>query len=196
MADLYDRLQEIEGMVSVLTNDVEFLRPRLGVRSIAAETTEEEAGNRRFYVRATFALIEAVVEQHGRLLLDLHKHGAITLSSGVPEALSGRVYSIDNNGVITAREQYAQLRRKLRAVYRAADEAFGQRLNVRYDDQGWQSFKHALDVRNQITHPKSYNDCTVHEGALDFVDRGHTWFRGLNNEFVRVAREHRTKHAW
>jgi hypothetical protein len=69
MTDLYDRLEEILGVTRVLTADVEQLHPLLGDRSVAAAVSTDEEANRRFYIRAIFALIEALVEQHKRLLV-------------------------------------------------------------------------------------------------------------------------------
>ena len=183
-------------MTRVLTGDVERLRPLLGERSIEAALSDEEEGNRRFYVRAIFALIEAVVEQHKRLLLDLADRPAITLTAGVREALSERMYAVKDNGAVVDREQYLQLQRKLRAVYWAAGEAFGETLGVTFSDQGWGSFRSAVAARDRITHPKSFQDCHVDEDLLDTVDQGHAWFRELNNEFVRVAHAHRGQHNW
>lgn len=183
-------------MVRVLTSDVEYLRPNLGERSIQIATSEAEEANRRFYVKAVFSLVEAVVEQHKRLLLDLAERNMVVLGSGVREVLSERVYVVNGNGSVREREQYLQLERKLRAVYRAAGKAFGQPFATTFGDQGWQSFREALDVRDRLTHPKTFEDCDVDEVALETVDQGHAWFRGLNNEFVRVARAHREDHHW
>ncbi len=193
MADLYERLDEIQGMTRVLTQDVERLRPHVGED---VSISEGEEANRRFYVRAVFALVEAVVEQHKRLLIDLAERNRIALPAGVREVLSEQAPLVKDNGTVMYREQYLQLERKLRAVYRAAGEAFEHPLVVDFGDAGWQSFQAALDVRNRITHPKTYQDCHVEGEALDTVNRGHNWFRALNNEFVRVAREHRQKHPW
>ncbi len=193
MADLYDRLDEIQGMTRVLTEDVERLRPLVG-EDVAISDGEE--ANRRFYVRAVFALVEAVVEQHKRLLLDLAERGAVRLTSAVREALSEQAPLVKDNGSVVYREQYLQLERKLRAVYRAAEETFGEPLAVSFGDNDWRSFRAALNVRDRITHPKTYQDCHVDGGALDTVNLGHDWFRTLNNEFVRVAREHREAHHW
>jgi hypothetical protein len=196
MSDLYDRIDEIQGMVRILTSDVDYLRPKLGERSIQVQLSEAEEANRRFYVRAIFSLIEAVVEQHKRLLLDLAKRNIIILTSSVIGALSERAYVVNQNGTVGERKQYLQLKRKLRAVYRAAGEAFNQPLDTDFGDQGWQAFCEALDIRDRLTHPKTFDDCHVDEEALNTVDSGHTWFRNLNNEFVKVARKHRENNSW
>jgi hypothetical protein len=193
MADLYDRLDEIQGMTRVLTEDVDRLRPLTGED---VTISNDEEANRRFYVRAVFALVEAVLEQHKRLLLDLAERGTIALPAGVRQALSEQAPFVKDNGTVAYREQYLQLERKLRAVYHAAGEAFRQPLAVSFGDTGWQSFRTALNVRDRITHPKTYEDCHVDGDSLDTVNQGHEWFRAVNNEFVRVAREHRQVHNW
>lgn len=193
MADLYDRLDEIQGMTRVLAGDVQRLRPLVGEE---VAISEDEEAHRRFYVRAVFALVEAVIEQHKRLLLDLAERGAVSLAPGAREALAEQVPVVRENGTVIYREQYLQLERKLRAVYRAAGDAFGQVLAVDFGDNGWESFRAALDVRDRLTHPKTFRDCDVDEAALETVCRGEVWFRGLNDEFVRAAREHRGIHRW
>lgn len=196
MSSLYNRIEEIQEMVKILTSDVEYLRPRLGERSIQVALSDSEESNRRFYIRAIFSLIEAVVEQHKRLLLDLADQNIISLGPVVIEALSERAYVIKRNGTVGDRKQYLQLERKLRAVYHAAGTAFGQTLSVNFGDQGWQSFGEALDICDRLTHPRIFDDCHVDEDALETVDQGHEWFRNLNNEFVRVASAHREDHNW
>jgi hypothetical protein len=196
MADLYDRLDEIQGMVRTLLGDLRQLGPVLGDRSPQAHVADEQAANRRFYVRAIFALIEAVIEQHKRLLLDLTQRKVITLETGVSAALSETIYVVRDNGSVTAREQYLQMQRKLRAVYRAAEAAFGQPMNMPFGDQGWASFQTAVAIRDRITHPKTFQDCDISGADLDEVDRGHEWFKAIQNSFVALARAHRTAHQW
>src|SRR5947208_16321387 len=105
MADLYDRLDEIQGMTRVLTANAKRLATGVGDRSVQAEITEGHAGARRVYVRAVFSLVEAIVEQHKRLLLDLASNGYVTLNPAVREALAEQVYVIDDNGSVSTREQ-------------------------------------------------------------------------------------------
>jgi hypothetical protein len=196
MADLYGRLEEIQGMTAVLAGDVERLRPMLGSRSIQDAVSDEEYTHRRSYVRAVFALVEAVVEQHKCLILELTGLGAARVGAGVQEVLHERTFFVKDNGAVGEKEKYLQLERKLRAVYRAAGEAFGQPLLIDFSTEGWRAFQVALNVRDRITHPKTYVACHVEEGDLDAVDKGHAWFREVNNEFVRLARDHRLLHKW
>jgi hypothetical protein len=197
MADLYtNRLNEIHGMVRLLTDDVDKLHVLLGERLTEATVTEEQNANRRFYVRAIFALVEAVVEQHKQLLLDLAKSGKITLGVGVYEALSELVYAVKDNGEVFEREQYLTFRSKLRLIYKTAGDVFGVPLQIRFDDQGWSAFRSAIEVRDRITHPKTLLDCHIAGDVLNVVDNGHQWFKGVNNEFVRVARAHKQQNNW
>ena len=73
--DLYTRVEEIQGMTRALIDDVNSIKSRLGSRIETDEKSKRSETNRRFYVRAIFALIEAVVEQHKRLLLQLFQEG-------------------------------------------------------------------------------------------------------------------------
>src|SRR5262245_58032716 len=109
MSDLYDRLEEIQGMARTLIGDLKQLSQLLGDRSIQADVTDEQSANRRFYVRAVFALIEALVEQHKKLLLDLADRKVITLDHGVSMAFSEKIYVVRDNGAVSEREQYIQM---------------------------------------------------------------------------------------
>ena len=183
MADLCDRLDEIQGMTRILAADVERLRPTLGELDIQAAISDSEEGNRRFYVRAVFALVEAVVEQHKRLLLDLAERGTITLDPVVQNRL-------------LEKKRYLRFEEKLRLVYETAADVFGQPITIPIAGRGWEAFLKALETRHLITHPKTFNECHVDEEDIGLVDSGHTWFRDLQNDFVRIARHHRGQHPW
>ena len=83
--DLYDRLTELQGMTRLLIDDVTLLKPKMGERN--PDITDEEKANRRFYIRAVFALVEAFVEQHRRLLLELCESNRIELKENTRKKL-------------------------------------------------------------------------------------------------------------
>jgi hypothetical protein len=196
LSELYKRLEEIQEIILILGRDNDRLSTNLGSRLITESISEEEGTNRRFYVRAIFAFIEAIVEQHKKLILELAEKRIVTLPKGAYEALSEHIYNVKDNGEIFPQFKYLQLQRKLRAVYKIAGKAFGEPLNINFGGKGWESFQSAIEIRDRLTHPKSKEDCTVENENLDIVESGANWFRGLNKEFVRIAVSHGNTHKW
>jgi hypothetical protein len=76
--DLYNDLEELQGMTRLLIDDVNMLRPKIAEGN--PDPTDYEKACRRFYVRAVFALVEAFVEQHRRLVIHLCEAGKIELT--------------------------------------------------------------------------------------------------------------------
>jgi hypothetical protein len=192
--DLYERLVELQGMTRLLIDDVELLKPKIG--ELKPDISDEEKANRRFYVRAVFALVEAFVEQHRRLLLELCAANRIQLNEKSQRQLRQVKEVFMEDGTTVEHEQYLKIFDKIKAVYKAAVEGFGEPLKVTFGDSGWITFKDAMQVRNGITHPKRAEDCWIHDGALASVNEANAWFKLLQNEFVRVARKHRAANGW
>jgi uncharacterized protein YjhX (UPF0386 family) len=192
--DLYDRLVELQGMTHLLIDDVTLLKPKVG--ELNPNVTGEEKANRRFYIRAVFALVEAFVEQHRRLLLELCESNKIALKEKTRKKLQEIKEVFREDGTVEEQVQYLQIFDKIKAVYKAAEFAFGRPLKVTFGDRGWTTFKAAMEIRNQVTHPKDVRDCWIMEDALKTVNDADEWFKKLQNEFVRVAREHRTANGW
>ena len=177
MNDHLSRLDQIEGVVRALGSDVRRLWETCIRLRVPVEFDSEAAGVRRQYVRAVFALIEAVVEQNRRLLLDLLASGVISLDSGTAQGLHPC--------------QGRPLQEKISAVYKAAEAAFGQSIDV-----ARAPLKDAKGIRNRLTHPKSFDECQVCVLDLDKVEEVEKWFRELNNKFIRVAQDHQRARRW
>jgi hypothetical protein len=94
------------------------------------------------------------------------------------------------------RTQYLKTFEKIKEVYKAAANGFGQPLTVTFDDGRSDTFQDAMKIRNQITHPKNVEDCWINDGHLETIGQANEWFKTLTNEFVRVARAHRKVHHW
>jgi hypothetical protein len=192
--DLYSRLEEFQGMTRLLIDDVALLRPKVG--ELNPNVTDEEKANRRFYIRAVFALVEAFVEQHRRLLLELCESNQIELKDKTRKRLQEIKKILMEDGTAEEQERYLHIFDKIKEVYKAAGAGFGQPLKITFGDEGWPTFKAAMEIRNRIAHPKNVQDCWIFEDALKTVNEANEWFKGLQNEFVRVAREHRAVHGW
>lgn len=190
--DLYTQLEELQGMTHLLIDDVGRLQTKLGAMN--PDPSDEEKTNRRFYVRAVFALVEAFVEQHRRLLVMLCEQGKVTLPDNRVRKLREIKQILGEDGTVTGEEtQYLHIFDKVKEVYNAAGVAFGEGLTVNCNDERWPLFKDAMAIRHAITHPKRVQDCWIFEGDIQKVITAHEWFRALQNEFVRVARAHRER---
>lgn len=196
MTDLARRIEEITGVQAILLGDFELLKSRLGPLGAADEPTDEDHAHRRSFVRALFALVEATVDQHRILLLDLHDAGKVALEPKYWAVLREVSYSIGKNGEISEQVRYMSLNRKIRAVYRVAGQVFGGDFEDRFGDNGWAEFQEAIAIRHRVTHPKSVGDIRIGGPQIELLMRGETWFRRLHDEFIRVATAHRRSAAW
>jgi hypothetical protein len=187
--DLYARLEELQGMTRLLIDDVVLLKPLMGERE--PDPSHEQNAYRRFYIRAVFALVEAFAEQHRRLLIELADSGVITIPEKKLVALREIQEVLNDDGTVEEQQKYLHIYEKIKTVYKAAGDGFGQELNITFGNQGWTTFKAAIELRNQVTHPKRVGDCWIFETHLQTVNAADDWFRTLQNEFVRVARAHR-----
>lgn len=179
MSNLHDRLDEIQGVTKVLAGDVRRLRQQCGPRALEEIDSGVSTG-RRAYVRAVFALIEAVVEQHKQLVLDLADQRLVSLADGASEQLRKRT-------------PYPPFRKNIRAVYEGAGDAFGRPFDT---ERTWRVLEFAIEIRHRITHPKAYMDCRVGVEDIDAVEKAEECFRNVSNEFVKAAGEHRATHNW
>ena len=189
--DLYNDLEELQGMTRLLIDDVNLLRPKIGERK--PEPSDEEKAYRRFYVRAVFALVEAFVEQHRRLVTHLCEAGKIVLTQNKLNRLREIKQILDESGAVVEAPNYLRIFDKIKCVYNAAATGFHSPLTVTFGDDHWEEFQEAMEIRNQITHPKNVEDCWILDLSLQKVIAAHEWFKTLQNDFVRIAREHRER---
>jgi hypothetical protein len=80
---------------------VALLCPKLGEGN--PDPSDEEKANRCFHVRAVFAIVEAVVEQHRCLLVHLCEFGKITLPENRLNKLR-EIKNLDENGAVVGEE--------------------------------------------------------------------------------------------
>jgi hypothetical protein len=112
MRNFQPALTELQGMTRLLIDDVTLLKPITG--ELNPDVTPEQQANRRFYVRAVFALVEAFVEQHRRLLLDLCEIRRITLPEKKYQKLREiRAVSLED-GTVEEQPQYLQIFDKIK----------------------------------------------------------------------------------
>src|SRR5215203_5930407 len=129
--DLYNDLEELQGMTRVLIDDVRRLRPKIAEGN--PNPSEDENAYRRFYVRAVFALVEAFVEQHRRLVVHLCEAGKIDLRENKLRQLRETRQVLDSEGAVLGEEaNYLGIFHKIKEVYKAAAAGFGNQLRITF----------------------------------------------------------------
>ncbi|MGA8029111.1 MAG: hypothetical protein WB992_18380 [Bryobacteraceae bacterium] len=58
---------------------------------------------------------------------------------------------LKTDAAVEEREQYLQVFDKIKQVYKAAHEGFRQPLKITFGDDGWVTFKCAMELRNGVT---------------------------------------------
>jgi hypothetical protein len=86
---------------------------------------------------------------------------------------------LDDGRVVIEERNYMRIVGKIKAVYNTAAGGFSSPLRVTFGDDYWREFKEAMEIRNQITHPKTAQDCWIFESSLQKVIAAHEWFKAL-----------------
>lgn len=164
MADDTKR-DDLEGILGAIFEDASTAEELL--------QTSDTQFNRRAYVRAMFATVEAFV--HWLKYRALQEHEGDTLS-GLTAAdvamLREEAYSLDSSGDSRTRPRFLPLDANFRFVARVYLHRPHMPLVVDYGSQGWADFRAGLKVRHRLAHPKSGADMLVSEEEVVAVRRG------------------------
>ncbi len=141
-------------MTRLLIDDVNLLRPKIGERK--PDPSDEEKAYRRFYVRAVFALVEAFVEQHRRLVIHLSEAGKIGLTQNKLNRLREIKQILDASGaVVREAPNYLRIFEKIKHVYNAAATGFNSPLTVTFENDHWREFQEAMEIRARSPTPRT-----------------------------------------
>ena len=120
---------------------------------------------RRVYIRTLFATIEADVFQ--RKQLALIGHGKThTFEDSELAVLREVQYNVQGSGRISETPKYIPLSANYRLSYVLAAKVIRSRFKLDCSGKEWQDFKHCIDLRNKITHPKTDSDIVVTKNDL------------------------------
>jgi hypothetical protein len=145
--DLYNDLEELQGMTRLLIDGVSRLGAKIGEGN--PDPSHDENAYRRFYVRAVFALVAAFVEQHRRLVVHLCEAGKINLRGNKLRQLRETREILDSGGAVLGEEpNYMGIFDKIKEVYKTAAAGFGSQLRITFGDDHWREFKTAMKIRN------------------------------------------------
>jgi len=126
---------------------------------------------RRIFIRSLFAYIEGTCY---RLKQDVKLFKKP--SPQEDSIISEKRYVLDEKGSIKERDLYLRPEENIRFAFRIYAECFGLGFKLKTDGNGWNDYKHALKIRNRITHPKKNNDLKISDKEWEWIKNARTWF--------------------
>jgi hypothetical protein len=151
--------------VALLIEDVIAARERLGATS--GQTA------RRDVVRTSLAAIEGmtwIAREHVRVSLA----ALDCLTTFADLALKERTYAVTESGKVIEQTRGLPLLTTIRLVVSQA-KLISPEIDIEFSAAGWSDLRHAISVRNRITHPKPEQDLTVNDNDLAAVGSAVAW---------------------
>lgn len=162
--------------IALLIDDVIAARSRLAI----ADTQTA----RRDIVRASLATMEGlawIMRQHVAAALA----GLDALTPMAELALSETAYSVTTDGQVVEQPRGLPLPTAIRLAVSQA-RIISPEIEIDFSEAGWSRVRHAVTIRNRITHPKPGNDLTITDDDLNVVASGLLWLLATN-EYVMAS---------
>lgn len=138
----------------------------------SAETSSSE---RRAFVRAAFAALDAFLSQGSNFLLFLHERGWYGLTAAQVALLQEKRPEVDAQGEIIFRDSFVPFPKKLRLLLNLAGQYSFACYKVDVGDSGWQSLRAAIEKRDRLTHPKKLEHLEVRDEDVQDLKHGLKW---------------------
>jgi hypothetical protein len=143
---------------------------------------------RRTYVRTVFSALEAINDT----IRDKARHAACRDSKRFNLTrlfyLNKTHHVIADDGRFQIKDRRVSFVRYTAFVLRALAEESGESADF-FAQHGWAQFKHAVKIRNRLTHPKAVEDLRLTDRDLNIVHAGVVWYffavtSGMSNKRV------------
>lgn len=146
---------------------------------VEADQKSEEL--RRISVRALFSGIEVLCYRLKISALVIASDKGIKLKNKEIAMLNEESYYLEDNGLAKAKKVYSKITSNLRFVFRIFARVVESNFKLDVGGEDWKKFKRAVEVRNNITHPKGLQDMVISEDDFKKVTDSYDWFvKNLN----------------
>jgi hypothetical protein len=139
---------------------------------------------RRSYVRTVFSALEGILYM---LREDIIHSGELdTLFT--PKQRAKLLEKAYKKGVVQKHDKYLPLREAIKFV----PECFAKHMGITdfkfpHQDEGWEQMQAAIEIRNNITHPKSNDALNISVKDLEIVVAAKVWFKDHVSSQLVVA---------
>lgn len=158
---------------------------RKDVMECAAELIESDTQkNRRTFIRAMFAEIEAWMYLFRRLSLEPSGGAEITLNEAEKALLKEEDYEIGEKGDVRVRPYFGKFLPTFRFVVAMYIKVNGLQTVIDYSTGGWDALQKAVKIRNRLTHPREPTELEVAEDEVDIIIAAYDFQRGVFNKLL------------
>lgn len=133
--------------------------------------------NRRAYIRAVFALIEALVFTSKQAIL----RDRMNYSDAEMAMLREETYNV-SKGAAFSQMKFIPIEENFRFMLAMMNRRAKEEHKESFDGAGWQAFKQATKIRHRLTHPKQRTDLDVTDTEIEIF---HTTFSWVFSCFMR-----------
>src|ERR1035441_1764804 len=131
---------------------------------------------RRMYVRATFATIEAWIYVMKQMALAWHPDPKCpTISEAERAFAQEQEYRLTDSGDVEIRRTKISLEANLRFGFKLMATSGSILSELDVSGSEWQSLRRAIKIRDRITHPKSVADLNISDEHYNDVSAGFGW---------------------
>jgi hypothetical protein len=132
--------------------------------------------NRRTYVRALFASIEAHMSVMGKAILAADGKGSFRLAEGERFLLERKAYRLGRDGRPgKSQSPHQPFKERLLFVLKLNERRLGGEFGLDREGEGWAAFAKAVWIRHRLTHPESGDSADVSDSDMRDIERGHDW---------------------
>lgn len=131
---------------------------------------------RRSYVRALFAFIEGWIFVTKQVFLDDRYLDELEIGELV--MLKEERYQLQN-GKPKTKPNFVTVDENLRFVIFMVNKLGKDPLCIQNKDSGWQILGRAKEIRDRLTHPKTWSDFDLSNDEIDLCNKTFTWFLAL-----------------
>jgi hypothetical protein len=131
---------------------------------------------RRAYVRTTFAFIEGMTFGIKQFTFGVAKKAGVRLLEAEKALLAEEDYDLDDKGEVTTASAKISITRNVRFAFKILGRAGAFSYELKVDDEGWDSFKKSIKIRDRLMHPKRSEDLAISDQELETVKKASAWF--------------------
>jgi hypothetical protein len=178
----FDELEKYEINLTLKEPDIFQVENSLEGDKWAMELLKENdlQYRRRLYIRTFFSHVEGVLWGLSQLSI---ASGNQNLTKETLLQLEEKK-EVQNNGQTEIRYSRQSLGERIKFVINSFAIAMDVKLNSYFADQDWMMFQAAIQMRDNITHPKDKCNLLITKDDIDKVHRSNKWFSKIVDELL------------